>query len=101
MRIEVIRPAMLLRKFGLPQAMICRIILMRNCGRQKRSIAFLRRKGRKAMTAQSIIAEQVASAAAQMPQWNTPRKRNSRMAHRADIRIFSHMLPRTYPQMRR
>lgn len=53
------------------------------------------------MTAQIIIAEQVASAAAQIPQRNTPRKRNSRMAHRADIRIFKNMLPRTYPQMRR
>ena len=53
------------------------------------------------MRTQMSIPEQVASAAAQMPQRNTPRKRNSRMALITDMKIFRSILPRINPQIRR
>ena len=42
-----------------------------------------------------------ARAAAQIPQWKTDRNVNSRTTIRTDIRMFSHMLMRIFPQMRR
>ena len=98
---DVTLPAMLFKKFGLPQATICRIIRPEKRGRQNRSSAFLRKNGIKAMTAQTIMPAQVARAAPQIPQPKTPRNRNSRPALRADIRVFKNMLPRIWPQIRR
>ena len=100
-KIEVILPAILFKKFGLPQATICRIILPVKAGRQNRSSALPRKKGTKAITAQISMPEHVASAAAQIPQRKTLRNRNSRIAIRTDIRIFKSMLPRIYPQILR
>ena len=91
---EVIRPAMLLRKLGLPQETICRIIPRENRGPQKWSRAFPRKKGIKASRAQRIIPRQVAVAAPQTPQPKTPRKRNSSTALETDMRMFTTMLPR-------
>ena len=52
-------------------------------------------------TAQIIMPRQVPSAAAQMPQPNTARNKNSSPALRPDIRMFRYMLPLICPQMRR
>ena len=62
------RPAMLLRKFGLPQATIWRIIWPRKRGRVKRSSIFPRAKGTKAITAQMAMPSAEPSAAPQIPQ---------------------------------
>ena len=85
---------MLLRKFGLPQATIWRIMAMLKRGRVKRSSALPRRNGMNATTAHTAMPRQVASAAPQMPKRNTPRNRNSSAALRPDISRFSSMLPR-------
>ena len=61
-RIEVILPAILFKKFGLPQDIICRIIFALKRGRQKRKRVFFRKNGIKAMKAQTSIPEHVASA---------------------------------------
>ena len=61
---EVILPAMLFKKFGLPQATIWRIMAKENRGRQNLSTAFPRTKDSRAKSAQSAIPEQVANAAA-------------------------------------
>ena len=98
---EVILPAILFKKFGVPQEMICLIILLLKRGLQNRRMAFLRKKGINAMTAQMNIPEQVAKAAAQMPHFSMPRKKNSKPALNMDMDMFITMLPRTYPQIRR
>ena len=92
---EVILPAILFKKFGVPQEMICLIILLLKRGLQNRRMAFLRKKGINAMTAQRNIPEQVAKAAAQMPHFSMPRKKNSKPALNMDMDMFITMLPRT------
>ena len=67
-RIEVILPAILFKKLGLPQVIICLIILRLNCGLQKCRIANQKKNGKKAAIVQTSIPEQVARAAAQIPQ---------------------------------
>ena len=74
---EVILPAILLKKFGLPQATICRIMAKEKRGRQNFSTAFLRAKGTRASRAQTAMPVQVASAAAQTPHPSTARDANS------------------------
>ena len=100
-RIEVILPAMLFRKFGLPQAKICLTIRKLKRGRHSLSWSFPRAKGTKAKRAARAMPVQVARAAAQIPQPKTYRKRNSRITQARDIKIFSSMLRRTLPQIRR
>lgn len=100
-KMEVIRPATLFKKLGLPQATICRTIFQENRGLRNRSTAFPRRKGISASSAQTNIPEQVAKAAAQTPQPSTAKKRNSSTALSTDMKILSSILPRMYPQMRR
>ena len=94
---EVILPAMLFKKFGLPQATIWRIMAKENRGRQNLSTAFPRTKDSRAKSAQSAIPEQVANAAAQTPHPNTPRNRNSNTPLRTDIKRLRNMLPRIIP----
>ena len=98
---EVTRPAMLFRKFGVPQATISRTMESRKRGRQKRNCILPRVKAKKAISAQRIIPEQVPSAAPMMPRSSTNKNKNSKAALRMDIRMLSSMLPRTLPQMRR
>ena len=100
-RIEVIRPAILFKKLGLPHAMICRIMLTENLGTPNRSSVLPRKKGYSAISAQINMPEQVARAAPQTPQPKTPRNKNSNMALSAESRMFKNMLPRMNPQMRR
>ena len=94
MTMLVMRPAMLFRKFGLPQDTICLIMAGEKRGRVKRSSVFLRRNGTKAISTQTSIPVHVASAAPQMPKSSTPRKMNSSTALSALMSMFSHMLPR-------
>ena len=94
MRMEVMRPARLFRKLGLPQDTISRSMAGFSRGRMKRSSACPRKKGTKAMTAHTIIPVQVPRAAPQIPQRNTPRNRNSSPALRADMNRLRNMLPR-------
>ena len=100
-RMEVILPAMLFKKLGVPHTRIWRIIRPVKEGLQKRSRAFPRKKGKKATMVQKNMPEQVARAAAQIPHRNTPRNKNSSSALKTDMRIFKNILPRMYPQMRR
>ena len=72
-----------------------------NLGLQKRSLSLPIAKGTSASSTQTIMPRQVPSAAAQMPQPNTPKNRNSSPALSTDIRMFSIMLPLIWPQMRR
>lgn len=67
-RIEVMRPAMLLRKLGLPQATIWRNMRLLKRGRVNRSSIFPRAKGIKAMIAQIAMPRAEPSAAPQIPQ---------------------------------
>ena len=97
----VTRPAMLFKNAGLPQLAMRKIILRVNCGRQKRSFICPSANGASASTAQIIMPRQVPSAAAQMPQPNTARNKNSSPALRPDIRMLRYMLPLICPQMRR
>ena len=101
MIMEVILPAMLLRKLGLPQAMIFWISARENLGRQKRSWSLPLKKGYRAMEAQTIMPLQVARAAPQMPHRKINRKVNSSTPVNTDIKILSHMLIRIFPQIRR
>ena len=64
------------------------------CGRVKRSSAFPRKKGIKAMSVQMNIPALEASAAAQMPHLNTPRKSTSSAIQSTDMNMFMSMLPR-------
>ena len=100
-RMEVIRPEILLRKLGLPQATICRTMPAVNRGRQNFSWSFPRAKGNRAMATQATIPREEARAAAQIPRSSTTSRVNSNRAVRMDMRMFSHMLMRILPQMRR
>ena len=92
---------MLFKKFGLPHAMIWRINFRLKRGLLSRSCILPNRNGPNAIRAQTNIPLQVAAAAPQTSQRNTNRNTNSRMALSADIKIFSPMLKRIFPQIRR
>ena len=98
---EVTRAATLFRKLGLPQATICRTMGRVNRGRQNFSWSFPRAKGNRAMRTQATMPREEARAAAQIPKSKTTNRVNSNTAVRMDMRIFSHMLMRIFPQMRR
>ena len=97
----VMRPAMLFRKFGVPHLTICRIIRKLNFGRQNRSCSRPVAKKLSAAIAQITMPRQVPSAAPSMLMPITPRNRNSSPALNTDITMFSAMLVRTRPEMRR
>ena len=101
MMMEVTRPEILFRKLGLPQATICFTMDTENLGRQNFSCSLPRAKGYRAMATQAIIPREEARAAAQMPHFSTASRKNSSTAVRMDMRMFSHMLMRILPQMRR
>lgn len=69
-------------------------------GRTNFSCLLPRTNTLRAMSAQIIMPRQVARAAAQMPRSSTTRKVSSIATLRADINMFSSMLPRISPQMR-
>ena len=98
---DVMRPAMLFKKFGLPQETICLITRASNLGLQKRSCIPPRAKEARAMHTHRNMPVQVASAAPQMPQRNTNRNTNSSTALMTDMNTFSTILPRIFPQIRR
>ena len=61
---------------------------------QKCSCAFPQKKGERATRALTIMPQQDARAAAQIPHRRTPRKINSRTAERTDIKMLTAILPR-------
>ena len=95
------RPATLFKNVGLPQAAMRLSSAPVKRGRTKRSCIFPRRKGHSASSAHTAMPTLLARAAAQTPQCSTPRNTYSHPAHSTLMSMFSSMLCRTLPQMRR
>ena len=53
------------------------------------------------MTTQAVMPREADRAAAQIPQSSTTSRVNSSTPVRMDMRMFSHMLMRIFPQMRK